>query len=162
MTLIQFPIRGFIAVAGFCLFAFSYGITFRADEPSDPFRTNTVWKGEIVYDKTDYFPESKPYVMILYVKQRKDAKFEGAIWYPTLKKNLVKVTGRVGEKGSITFIEEKIIYVDPTVTQDRGGVQDGDMFKGQLDKTTLKGSGEWTGPAFNGPVRMRFSLKLAE
>jgi hypothetical protein len=162
MALIQFPIRGFIIVAGLCLIAFGQRTKFRADEPSDPFRANTVWKGEIVYDKTDYFPESKPYVMILHVQQRKGAEFEGATWYPTLKKNLVKVTGRVGEKGSITFIEEKVIHIDPTATEDRGGVQGGDKFKGQLDKTTIKGSGTWTGPAFNGPVQMRFSLKLAE
>jgi hypothetical protein len=99
--------------------------------------------------------------MILYIKQRKGAEFEAVTWYPTQENGLLRVTGRVGEKGAITFIEDKVIHGEATPKRNTGVVP-GMKLTGQMDKTTIKGSGEWTGPAFNGPVRVKFSLKLAE
>jgi hypothetical protein len=127
MSLIPLPIRGFIAATGLCLVAFSARTVVRADEPGDPLKVNTFWKGECVYEKSDYFPESKP----------------------------------VGEKGEITLLEEEVIHGGASAERPTG-VQAGMKWVGKLDKTTIKGTGKWTGPAFNGEIRARFSLKLAE
>jgi hypothetical protein len=74
---------------------------------------------------------------------------------------LLRVTGHVGEKGAITLSEEKVLHGEATATRPVGVVA-GMKFTGQRENTTIQGSGEWTGSAFNGPVRLTFRLKLAE
>jgi hypothetical protein len=150
-----------MAAVSLCLIGFAERSAFRAEEPRDPFQPNTVWKGEIVYNKTDYAPQSKPFPMILYVKQRKGADFQGVTWYPSQENGLLLVTGQVSEKGTLTLSEEKVIHGEATAKRNKG-VLAGMKFTGQRENTAIKGSGEWTGPAFNGPIRVTFRLKLAE
>src|SRR5260370_19572003 len=161
MNLIQSLIRGCITPFIICLVVLTEWSLGRPNYPNDIVHAGTVWKGELVYDKTDYSPASKPYVMILYIKKRKNGFIEGVTWYPTEDNGLLKVTGRVGEKGSIFFKEEKVIHGKSSAKK-RTGVQAGNRFTGRLDKNTIKGSGQWTGPAFNGKITMKFSLKIAQ
>jgi hypothetical protein len=154
MHLSPFLRGGFTAAAVLCLSASGERSTFRADEPRYPFKANTVWRGEYTLDKTDYAPESKPFPLVLFIKQRQGAEFTGVTWHPTQDNGLLLVTGRVAEKQTITFSADKVIHGDRVDALWK--------FMGQLDKTTLKGSGEWSGPSFNGPIRLKYSLKLAE
>jgi hypothetical protein len=151
--------RPFIASALLCLIALEGPIATPATEPTDPFKPDSVWRGECSYEKTDYAPESKPFAMILYIKQRKAAEFQGTTWYPTQDNSLLSVTGQVGEKGEITFTEVKLI--SRTQSAQDTAIVPGMKFTGRLEKGNLKGSGNWTGPAFNGPIRVKFSLRLA-
>ena len=79
MRFFHYPRHGLMAAVSLCLIGFAERSAFRAEEPRDPFQPNTVWKGEIVYNKTDYAPQSKPFPMILYVKQRKGADFQALL-----------------------------------------------------------------------------------
>jgi hypothetical protein len=148
-------------VISLCLIGFALLATFSAEEPSDPFMPDTVWKGEIKYAKTDYSPVSKPLPMILYIKQRKGTTFEGVTWYPARGNGMLMVTGSVGVKGAVTLSEEKVIRGQATA-QRNSGVVAGMRFTGQWGNVAVKGSGEWTGPAFNGPIRVTFRLKRLE
>jgi hypothetical protein len=160
MNLIRNPIPGLLVAT--CLLPCAGPVAFGSDEPSDPIKVNTVWKGECVYDPSEYFPKKEMrYLMVLHIKQRKGTDFEGTAWYPTLNNGLLKVNGRVGPKGTVTFTETTEIYGRATAEKP-GGVLAGMKFKGQLDQTTMKGRGEWTGPSFNEVPRATFSLKRVE
>jgi hypothetical protein len=143
------------------LFPGAGATVFGSDEPTDPIKANSVWKGECVYDPSEYFPEKEMrYLVILHIKQRKGIDFDGTAWYPTLNNGLLKVKGRVGPKGAVTFTETAEIYGRATAEKP-GGVLAGMKFKVQLDQTTMKGRAEWTGPSFNEVARATISLKRA-
>jgi hypothetical protein len=135
--------------------------TLPADDPGERFKANTFWQGTCAYDQADPVAASKPFPMILFVKQRKGASFEGVTWYPTHENGLLRVSGRVGVKGELTFVEEDVLHGKATPKQNTGVVA-GMKFTGRLQSGTIRGTGEWTGPAFNGSSRVTFSLKRTE
>lgn len=131
----------------------------QAQDSRDPWQPNTVWKGAVVC-KSEYVTDSKPVPVVLYVKQRKGPEFEGVTWYPTEGNRLILVTGKVGEKGTITFSEKEVFH-DQAAT--KGTVVIAAMkFTGQRENITVKGTGEWAGPNFNGPIGATFHLKRAD
>jgi len=127
----------------------------RGDEPADPFPLNSVWQGTMEQSK----PKSS-YPVILFVKQRQGDTFEGMTWYPTLGNGLLEVTGRVDAKGAVTFTEDKVIYGE--VHGKDMVVVAGSKYTAKLEKSALKGSGEWTDPKTNQTAALTFSLRLAE
>jgi hypothetical protein len=152
-----------VGAASFTLPAIGNQAKLPSDDQADPFQANTVWRGECLYEKSDYFPESKPFPMILYVNRRSGADFEAVTWYPTYGNGLLAVKGQVSAKGTVTFLEDKAIHGQATAGgKHPNGVVPGMKFTGKMDKTTITGSGDWTGPAFNGPIRTRFTLRLAK
>ena len=132
------------------------------DKPGDRLQADTVWRGTLLYDKSDYNLDPKPDAMILYVKKRKGANFQGFTWYPNQSNGVLKVKGKVGREGKVIFTEEKVIHGKAGFPDNLEGVNAPNEFVGKLDETTMKGTGKWKGPAPNGEIRMKFTLKRAE
>jgi hypothetical protein len=130
--------------------------SLRAGEMADLFKVNSVWQGTC--DQSN--PKSS-YPMILFIKQRKGDTFEGVTWYPTLENGLVKITGLIDAKGAVTFTEENVIHGEAT-EQRPDGVVAGSKYKANMERTILKGSGEYMDPKTKAEFTLKFSLKLAE
>lgn len=149
-----------IPVAVFCLLVDAGRVMPGKSETGERLRAGTIWSGIIEYD-SEHFTEPKSDAMILYVKWRKGDDFQGFSWYPNQGNGVLKLTGRVGRAGGITFTEEKVIHGKVGFPDNPEGVHAPNEFSGVLDGTRLKGTGRWKGPAFNGPNRRRFFLELA-
>ena len=154
-TLLGFP------AAFLCLLALAGQGTPGKGTPIDRLRNGTVWSGVIEYD-AEHRAEPTSDAMILYLEWRKGNDFGGSSWYPNQGNGVLKVTGKVGRSGVVTFTEEKVIHGKANFPNNPEGVQAPNEFSGVLDGTRLKGTGRWKRPAFNGETRKRFTLKLAD
>src|SRR5262245_24997417 len=81
----------------------------RPEAQAGPFKANSVWQGTCEQSN----PKSI-YPMILFVRRRDGDSFEGVTWYPTLDNGLIKVTGRIDRKGTVTFTEGEVIHGEVT------------------------------------------------
>src|SRR5262245_24209482 len=57
-------------------------------------RANSVWNGTCGQTDTN-----SPYPMVLVIRERRDDRFEGVTYYPTLGNALLKVTGQIDANG---------------------------------------------------------------
>jgi hypothetical protein len=70
------------------------------------------------------------------------------------------VAGRVAANGGVTFTEAKVIYGE--LHGQNQIVVAGSNYAGTLDKSALKGTGEWVDPKTKDSSTLKFSLKMAE
>ena len=146
----------FVVVAGLAIGGSWANRPAQAEEPpADPLNPATVWRGTCEQSN----PKAS-YPMVLFIKQRQGETFEAVAWYPTLGDGLIKVSGKVGPNGVVTFTEEKVIHGE--VTPDHRIVVAGSKYTATLDRATLKGTGEWSDPKTNENDTLEFSLNLAE
>lgn len=127
----------------------------RADDPADAFKANSVWNGT--------FEQSKPKqsdAMVLFVKERRGDTFEALAWYPSLNSGVTRLTGQIGEKGVVTFTEDRVIH--GASVGGGSGVIAGTKYTGKLDGSKLTGTGEFATKKKKEVITATFSLKLAE
>ncbi|CAN5746222.1 hypothetical protein BH20PSE1_BH20PSE1_16720 [soil metagenome] len=81
-------------------------------------------------------------------------------WYPTLGNGLSTVTGRIEATGVVTLSEDEVLFGQ--ATEQRLGILAGAKYSAKLDKTTLRGSGDWTDPKTKEAVKLTLFLELAK